>query len=121
MFTNALQTTWANGPLPGRGTAPVVATTPGSDVRIVRNTTMFGCCRSVVAYRGSEEIGRAAMFHRDGGMVWEIGPSGRPDADAFDVEMPVSATLTADEVLANVEFLLRLTIANAEVSDRRAA
>jgi hypothetical protein len=93
---------------------------PASDLRIIRNTTMHDCCRSIVAYRGFEEVGRAAMFHRNGGMVWEIGPSGRPDADAFDVEMAVSPTLTVDEILANVETLLRATIANADCTLRAA-
>jgi len=118
MFTNALQTTWATGPLPGRGNAPVVATAPGSDIRIIRNVGMYGTCRSIVAYRGSEELGRASMSYRDGGMVWDIGPA---DRDDLDVEMPVAPTLTQAEVLANAEFLLRLTIAHADASDRRAA
>jgi hypothetical protein len=118
MFTNLLQTTGATGPLPGRGTAPVIATVPGSDVRIVRNVGMYGACRSIVAYRGSDEIGRASMSHRDGGMVWDIGPAGRDD---FDVEMPVAPTLANAEILDNAEFLLRLTISAAAASDRRAA
>ena len=78
-------------------------------IRIARNITCYGECRSIVAYRGNDEVGRA-VFGVYPVLNWTVGPSGRDD---FDVMIPVNPALTGAEVLAEVETTLRRQIRRA--------
>lgn len=90
--------------------------------RIARNRNLYGACSSIVAYRDNVEIGRAAMFHRDGKLVWEIGPSGFEGADTFDLQLEFTPqAFIREDMLDSVETALRLSISAAAESQKEAA
>lgn len=90
-------------------------------LRISRNRDLYGACKSIVAYRDNVEIGRASMFHRDGHLVWEIGPEGFAGADAFALELDFDlSTITREDMLDRVETALRLSISAAETTKEAA-
>lgn len=84
-------------------------------LRIARNRNLYGSCKSIVAYRDDVEIGRAGMFHRDGKLSWDVGPSGFEGTEAFDITLDFDpATTTCEAMLDRVETALRLSISAAE-------
>jgi hypothetical protein len=92
-----------------------------ADLRIARNSDLYSCCRSIVAYIDNVEAGRAAMFHRDGKLVWEIGPSGFEGADDFDLTLEfIPEQFTIEAMLDRVETALRFSLSAADAF-RRAA
>jgi hypothetical protein len=95
--------------------------TKPDDLRIAVNKNLYGCCSSIVAYLNDSEVGRAAMFHRDGKLVWEIGPSGFEGADDFDLTLEfIPEQFTSEAMLDRVETALRFSLSAADAF-RRAA
>lgn len=93
-----------------------------ADLRIARNSDLYGCTRSIVAYLDNIESGRASMFHRDGQLVWEIGPTGFDGADDFDLTLQfIPETITREAMLDRVETALRFSISAAQAFGKEAA
>lgn len=96
--------------------------TDTTDLRIAINKNLYGVCSSIVAYRADVEIGRAARFHRDGKLSWDIGPTGFEGCDDFDVQLDfIPETITNEAMLERVETLLRFTLSAADAFGREAA
>jgi len=96
--------------------------TKPTDLRIAINKNLYGSCSSIVAYLDNQEAGRASMFHRDGKLVWDIGPSGFEGADDFDLtlEFPPGQFIQED-MLSRVETALRFSISAARAFGKEAA
>jgi hypothetical protein len=93
-----------------------------TDLRIAINKNLYGACSSMVAYLNNVEIGRAARFHRDGKLAWDIGPTGFEGADDFDLHIEFNPKhFTNEAMLERVETLLRFSLAAAEAFWKEAA
>lgn len=96
--------------------------TKQTDLRIAINKNLYGDCSSIVAYRNHEEIGRAARFHRDGKLAWDIGPTGFEGADDFDLHIQFDPQhFTNEAMIERVEALLRFSLSAAEAFCKEAA
>lgn len=96
--------------------------TAPTNLRIARNFNLYKCCSSVVAYVDDLEVGRAAMFHRNGKLVWDIGPTGFEGADDFDLTLEfVPEEITQEAMLDRVETALRFSISAALAFGKQAA
>ena len=96
--------------------------TKQTDLRIAINKNLYGSCSSLVAYISNIEVGRASMFHRNGKLVWEIGPTGFEGADDFDLTLEfVPEEITQEAMLDRVETTLRFAISAARAFGKEAA
>lgn len=96
--------------------------TQPTDLRIAINKNLYGDCSSIIAYRDNVEIGRAARFHREGKLVWEIGPTGFEGADDFDIQIEfVPETITNESMIERVETALRFSLSAADAFGKEAA
>ena len=96
--------------------------TKPTDLRISRNSDLYSCCKSIVAYIDNQEVGRAAMFHRNGKLVWDIGPTGFEGADDFDLTLEfIPEQFIQEDMLNRVETALRFSISAARAFGKEAA
>lgn len=96
--------------------------TKPTDLRIAINKNLYGSCSSIVAYLDNIEVGRASMFHRDGKLVWDIGPTGFEGADDFDLSLEFTPEqFIQEDMLSRVETALRFSISAARAFGKEAA